>query len=78
MTHLVDIDVRTEQAGNRTLPRLIVGTMLMTGVIISAVGVQHKREKAKTTVAWHNVSDTLHQVEHAKADLFATLRDKSR
>lgn len=79
MMSQVEIDVRRNRSGNskNTLVKFTVSALLVAGVVISAAGVQHKREKAKTSVSWHNVSDTLHQVEVAKSDLFATLRDKS-
>jgi hypothetical protein len=73
----VDIDVRPYRDTSKTLSKLIVAVLLVAGVTLSAVGLQHKSSKTETTVSWHNVSDTLHQVELAKADLFATLRDKS-
>ena len=74
----VEIDVSAERNSKRTLAKLLIGVMLVAGVTLSAAGVhQQKLKKAKSGVAWHNVSDTLHQVERAKADLFATLRDKS-
>ena len=73
----VEIDVRPYRDTSKTLSKLIVAVMLVTGVTISAVGLQHKSRETESTVSWHNVSDTLHQVELAKADLFATLRDKS-
>lgn len=73
----VEIDVRPYRDTSKTLSKLIVAVLLVTGVTLSAFGLQHKSRKTDSTVSWHNVSDTLHQVELAKADLFATLRDKS-
>lgn len=78
MMSQVEIDVRPERHSGNGVAKLVVGVLLVAGVAISAVGLQHKRnQRAQPTVSWHNVSDTLHQVELAKADLFATLRDKS-
>ncbi len=77
MMSQIEIDVSRQGSGKNTLVKLAVAALLVAGVALSAAGVQHKREKAKTSVSWHNVSDTLHQVEVAKADLFATLRSKS-
>jgi len=74
----VEIDVRPYRNSENTLRNSVVGVLLVIGVTLSAAGVQHKREKAKASVSWHNVSDTLQQVELAKSDLFATLRDKSQ
>jgi hypothetical protein len=77
MMSQVEIDVRSERTTGNGVAKLVVGVMLVAGVAISAMGLQHKRNQAQPSVSWHNVSDTLHQVELAKADLFATLRDKS-
>lgn len=77
MMSQVDIDVRGQGCGKRTLIKLFVVALLALGVVITAAGLQHKREKAKVSVSWHNVSDSLHQVERAKVDLFDALRAKS-
>ena len=77
MMSQVDIDVRPYRDDSKTFAKLIVAVLLVAGVTLSALGVQYKSRKTESSVSWHNVSDTLHQVEVAKADLFATLRNKS-
>ena len=79
MMSQIEIDVSRQGNGNgkNTLAKLAIAALLVAGVTLSAAGMHHKKEKAQTSISWHNVSDTLHQVEVAKADLFATLRSKS-
>lgn len=77
MMSQVEIDVRPYRDNSNTLAKLVIGMLLVVGVTLSAFGVQYKSRKTESSVSWHNVSDTLHQVELAKEDLFATLRDKS-
>lgn len=82
MMSQVEIDVSQHSTNKLSMAKLIVAALLVVGVTLSAMGVSRtsarNTHETNPTVSWHNVSDTLHQVELAKADLFDTLRDKSR
>jgi len=80
MTSTVEIDVSANTCWYCILVKVSIALVLATAVVISAAGMLAKQptiDRENTSVSWHNVSDALKQVEHAKSDLFDALRHKS-